>query len=350
MKKNVRSDKNSRPFVSVIIPAYNEEKNIGRCLESIKNQNYPEEKIEIIVVDDGSTDQSVNIARKHGVKVLRQKNKGPGVARNKGVYEASGDIVAFIDADDVAKRSWLRDLIPSIRENSIAAAKPYENILNKEGVLSSLVWFETRLRYINLPDKTNHIGTSGSIFKKDIFLDVGGFNPKLLAAEDMDIANKITKKGYEIVLLRKPLIKIRYPNSIVEYSLSQIKKSAYMVYSYLTSERASKKSSSYTNLKDPLQAVMPFLFFSLAVLSPNIMLIILFGILLFLSLICINVSYIQFVFQNRDKEKLSRFWPVALQFYLVVRALVWSVGLLYGFYLTISDKLRSPASNIEVWK
>lgn len=90
MKKN--------PKISVIIPLYNTEKYIGECLDSVLSQTY--QNLEIIVVDDGSTDNGVSIAKSRKVKVIEQKNMGVSVARNTGIDAATGEFLHFIDADD----------------------------------------------------------------------------------------------------------------------------------------------------------------------------------------------------------------------------------------------------------
>ena len=89
--------------ISVIIPVYNAEKTIRRCLESIMSSEY--EEYEVVVVDDGSTDNSASILfeyanRDRRVKIINQPNSGPAIARNKGLELAEGEIIAFVDSDD----------------------------------------------------------------------------------------------------------------------------------------------------------------------------------------------------------------------------------------------------------
>jgi glycosyltransferase involved in cell wall biosynthesis len=102
--------------VSAVIPCYNAERFIGETIQSALGQSHP--PLEIIVVDDGSTDRSAEIAQAFGspVRVMRQENQGESCARNKGVAEAQGDWVAFLDADDVWK--------PNKLEAQLAAAQP----------------------------------------------------------------------------------------------------------------------------------------------------------------------------------------------------------------------------------
>src|SRR5579863_3282257 len=100
------------PKASVIIPAYNAAATIGACLESLKSQHYPD--YETIVVDDGSTDASAQIVEASQTRLIRGDHRGLGAARNTGIEAASGEIVAFIDADARADADWLYHLVEAI--------------------------------------------------------------------------------------------------------------------------------------------------------------------------------------------------------------------------------------------
>lgn len=104
--------------VSVIIAAYNEERYLSDCIESVMKQTYPVE--EIIVVDDGSTDSTVKIAHAFGlpVHVIQQTNSGVSVARNNGIENASGDLIAFLDADDIWRPDKLRQQVEYLNSNN----------------------------------------------------------------------------------------------------------------------------------------------------------------------------------------------------------------------------------------
>ena len=105
--------------ISVIIPVYNAEKTIRRCLESIMSSEY--EEYEVVVVDDGSTDNSASILfeyanRDRRVKIINQPNSGPSIARNKGLELAEGEIIAFVDSDDYVRNDYLDQLEKVFRE------------------------------------------------------------------------------------------------------------------------------------------------------------------------------------------------------------------------------------------
>ena len=112
--------KNQKPLVSVIVPVYNVEKYLEECLDSIINQTL--EDIEIICVNDGSTDNSLKILKKYAkkdnrIKIINQKNCGLGCARNSGLNQSQGDYIFFLDSDDYLNPNILEKLYPKALES-----------------------------------------------------------------------------------------------------------------------------------------------------------------------------------------------------------------------------------------
>lgn len=107
--------------VSIITPVYNSEKYISRCIESLLQQSY--EEVEIIIVDDGSKDNSGQIIKEYQVKTKKikciyQENRGPGVARNRAIEEARGKYILFVDADDYISEDYIQDLVETAERNN----------------------------------------------------------------------------------------------------------------------------------------------------------------------------------------------------------------------------------------
>lgn len=127
-------------LVSIIIPVYNCEKYIGKCLESVLGQTY--KNVEIIVIDDGSTDQSLEVINRTvqgnpNVKVIHQENQGLSATRNKGLENATGDYIAFLDGDDYLGESYIERLIAvAEHNNSDLAICGYQKV-DAQGVLLS---------------------------------------------------------------------------------------------------------------------------------------------------------------------------------------------------------------------
>lgn len=102
--------------VSIIIPAYNASKYIKRCIASLLNQTY--KNIEIIVVNDGSTDNTLEMAKQFDITVLDKENGGVSSARNMGLKIATGDYICFVDADDYVEKNYIESVINVIKENN----------------------------------------------------------------------------------------------------------------------------------------------------------------------------------------------------------------------------------------
>lgn len=119
------------PLLSVIIPTYNEERYISGCLRTLREQTYP--SVEIIVVDDGSTDKTKDMVKRFQVKLIEQNHLGPGLARNRGAAESNGDILIFIDADMEFHPEYLAKLVaPILEDNAIGTFHAEEYVLNYE--------------------------------------------------------------------------------------------------------------------------------------------------------------------------------------------------------------------------
>ena len=104
-----------KPKFSIIVPVYNTEKYIKRCLDSIKSQSFKD--YEVIIVNDGSTDKSSSIISKYPYKVINQKNLGLSMARNNGVMASNGDYLIFLDSDDYIEKDLLKEIDKSLSNN-----------------------------------------------------------------------------------------------------------------------------------------------------------------------------------------------------------------------------------------
>lgn len=180
--------------VSVVIPTYNEENNLGECLGSLMRQTHPD--YEVIVVDDGSNDHTVDIADSFGVKVLHERHQGPGLARNKGVVAASGDVFCFLDADMTFAPDFLSRLAEPIeRGEAVGTSSKDELVANNDNV-----WARCWTINAGLPPGRRHpldLPPEDEVFRcidKDAFLSIGGFDD-VGCAEDHTIAHKLGKKA-----------------------------------------------------------------------------------------------------------------------------------------------------------
>ena len=110
-----------QPKISVVIPAFNEAEYLPGCLQSIKEVNYPQNLLEVIVIDNGSTDATRQIAKAFGVSVFCEPAKSVGALRNLGVRHANGQILAFLDADCCVHNEWLKHAEQYFDQSDIVA-------------------------------------------------------------------------------------------------------------------------------------------------------------------------------------------------------------------------------------
>jgi cellulose synthase/poly-beta-1,6-N-acetylglucosamine synthase-like glycosyltransferase len=328
------------PTISIILPTYNESSGVKICINSIKNLNYPKNKLEIIAVDDGSQDDTVSNLIKYDIKILKQKHLGCSNARNNGANYASGEILAFLDADDACNENWLIEMINFINIEKVAAVGCSHELLNsKPNDLTMISYLEKSFRHKESPTKTEHIGASGSLINREIFKKIGGFNPKLIAAEDADLCNKIKNLGFDIIIIKKPLIKVEYPSNIISYFKKQIRNSAYHTY-FIYTNQAKARGNKYSSILDYVQSIFPLLTI-ISLYFNNI-----FLELLFIALILINLKFIFFLMHNR--HGLSHFWPLSAMFYLIIRSISWNLGLIYGTILIIRDIFLRGRNNENI--
>ena len=192
--------------VSVVVPAFNSAAFIERLLASLCAQTYPRDRYEIIIVDDGSTDETAmlaerTLARRHASgRVLRKPNGGPASARNAGVRDSTADVIAFIDADCVADPDWLEKVVGALTPSAAGAGGPLRNVAPPGWVsdyLSACDFFRQRARN----GVVDYLLTANVAFRRDALNDVGGFAERPgVWAEDADLSFRLKQEGYALLL------------------------------------------------------------------------------------------------------------------------------------------------------
>src|SRR3972149_11646887 len=178
-------------LVSVVSPACNEEKVIENCLKSLLNQNY--KLIEIILIDDGSSDKTLKIAKKYKIKTLKQNHKGPGPARNLGASYAKGETLVFADSDMTFEKNFIGDLVkPISQRKTIGTFSKNEmnaNASNRWSVCWQINhgWPIERLVPQDYPDQAP---VFRAILKRE-FDKVGGFDASGEYTDDWSLSRKL---------------------------------------------------------------------------------------------------------------------------------------------------------------
>jgi len=192
-------------FVSIIIPTYNNKDSLKKTVISLCEQSYPKDKYEIIVVDDGSTDDlgkdfiSWQRVCSCQLRYFFQKNKGPAAARNLGIRYAVGDIIAFIDSDCIATNTWLEEIVKGYNNEKIAGIGGTIKALPTASKISQYCAY-IKMNERPVIDKTGivYLITGNASFKKDCLNLIGGFDERydFPGGEDPDICYRMRKYGY----------------------------------------------------------------------------------------------------------------------------------------------------------
>ena len=182
--------------VSIIVPTWNEEKYLAKCLDALVNQSW-HGSWEIIVVDGGSTDGTVGVAENYANRVLIEPNMRVGAARNAGARKARGEILAFIDADTIANPRWLEAITRAFHEESMAVGVtgptlPYDGQLYD--IITYRLW-TIYLQRILLHFEMPHVIGFNCAYRRAPFLQVGGFDEENVMSEDIKLAHKIRRYG-----------------------------------------------------------------------------------------------------------------------------------------------------------
>jgi glycosyltransferase involved in cell wall biosynthesis len=181
--------------VSVVIPARNEAKHIDRCIEGIRVQEGVDGDVEILVVDNGSTDGTGEVARRMGVRVIEQGAGTVGSLRNAGARETRGEVIAFVDGDCVPGNGWLAAAISTLREKGAAAAGSYHDIPEDCGWIGRTAeLIQEGKREFN----ASYIPSGNMFVLRKAFEGVGGFDERLETNEDVDLCQRLVKSGYSI--------------------------------------------------------------------------------------------------------------------------------------------------------
>ncbi len=205
---------------SIIIPAKNEESNIRYCLESLKTQAFPAHEYEVIVVDNGSSDATVSIAKGYGFRVYVQPHLSLSGLRNFGTTVASGEILVFLDADCIPTKDWLQNISSALEDSSIGATGSTP-VAPPHGTWVEIIWSSFRTRRKSQCYAT-WINSSNFIVRRDLFVSVNGFNENLTTCEDVDICMRLNKI---CTILFDPFIKVVHlgePKTVREFFLKEI--------------------------------------------------------------------------------------------------------------------------------
>ncbi|MFQ5706697.1 MAG: glycosyltransferase [bacterium] len=210
-----------RSRVSVVVPAYNEERVIGNCVESILASNYDD--FEVILVDDGSTDNTLKVMRGYEkdarVKIISKSNGGKAAALNAGIARSTGQILFFIDGDTLFQKDTMRNLLAGFDSEKVGAVCGHDSPVNLQNWQLKLINIQAHvgtgfvrraLSVINaLPIVSGNIGA----FRRDVLEEIGYFKNDFIG-EDLELTFRVHKAGYKVAFQPRAQVFAESPHTI----------------------------------------------------------------------------------------------------------------------------------------
>ncbi|MBI4089469.1 MAG: glycosyltransferase [Candidatus Levybacteria bacterium] len=182
--------------ISVVIPAFNEEKYIERCLKSLMRQAHPNKPYEVIVVDNNSTDNTAKIAKKLHAKVISEKRQGYVFSLKRGMMEATGDIIAVTDADTQVSNNWLSVIEKAFEKKEVVAVTGRVN-LDSRSKLVNISLSALYMLFLNISSFIGRPNLTGFNFavRRETFTKSGGINTLFKMSPDVDLGIRLNKMG-----------------------------------------------------------------------------------------------------------------------------------------------------------
>lgn len=206
---------------SIIIPAKNEEANIGRCLDSIAKLDWDKRRYQVVVVDNGSTDRTVEIARGKSATVYVLPVATIACLRNHGALNSEGTILAFLDADCTVARSWLQAASVYLDELSDVVAFGSPVVVPDGGTWVQRAWFNVRGKPGKVLDVV-WLESANLFVRRSAFLAVNGFDESLVTCEDYDLTQRLRAHGRLVSDYRVMAVHYREPATVREFLMKEM--------------------------------------------------------------------------------------------------------------------------------
>ena len=251
-----------KPKVSIIVPAHNESKNIATCLKHIHASRYPVELYEVIVIDDGSTDDTAKIVKSFkDVKLLYTHHKGKSAALNFGIKYCKHELILMIDADTMLHPDALQKLVLPFKDESVGATIGTYKVGNRKNMLTAFQAIEysynnlIRMGFSRVFHDSVWFYGAMSCYRKSA-LDQSGYMFSDTLTEDMDVAIRLQNKGYNIIHVYDAFSTTQVPETIHGFFKQRIRWWTGVLQSMRKNSKQSSrnifsKSSSNPKSKNP---------------------------------------------------------------------------------------------------
>jgi len=214
------------PSVSVIIPVRNGEPTIEPLLESLQRLDYDRNKVEVVVVDGNSTDRTGDIVRKYPVKLIIERKEGLNAARNTGMRNSNGEIIAFTDCDCIVPSNWIKKIVENFKDPQVgcvggSAKGHYDDFISQyadNSIIPLMPFFKKRERLDMIKLFLHHPAGCNMAFSRKAFEEVGCFDESIrYGFDDVEFVERVCKAGYKMVLDPDVLVRHKHRSTLKEF-------------------------------------------------------------------------------------------------------------------------------------
>ena len=219
-------DHNTTPSVTIVIPVRNGEKTIQQLLESLQKLDYDRNKVDVVVVDGNSTDKTQEIVKKYPVKLVIEKKKGLNRARNMGIKQGNGEIVAFTDSDCIVPRNWIMKIVDNFKDSKVScvggSAKALESDFVSQYADNSIVrlmpFFTKREELDKVKPFFRHPAGCNMAFRRKVVEEVGYFDEDIqFGFDEVEFADRVCRAGYKMILDPEIFVWHKHRSTIADF-------------------------------------------------------------------------------------------------------------------------------------
>lgn len=207
-------------MISVIVPAYNAAATLPACLRALQQQTLALTEYEIIVIDDGSTDNTAELARQANVKVITQTNQGPATARNTGVAATCGDLVLFTDADCEPLPDWIEQMAAPFTQPHVMGVKGIYRTMQTQWLPRFIqAEYADKYRRMMQQERIDFIDTYSAGYRRSVFREHGGFDTKFPnpSVEDVELSFRLAALGCWLALAPRAVVSHQHATALSHY-------------------------------------------------------------------------------------------------------------------------------------
>jgi len=221
--------------ISFLIPAFNAESTLEEAVNSILNQKAESPK-ELIIIDDGSRDNTLGVAKKlkekyPDIKLIEKKNGGEASALNAGLEKVSGDFVALVEADVKLEEGWLGKVLKEFDKSEVMGAGGCLVTSRDEPWIARIAGYEVENKFVTKERYPKHITSANAIYRLEVFEEVGKFDEKLLNASlDSDVNSRLIDRGYKLAYVKDAKALHHYKPTFLRYLKRQYNYAKYRIY------------------------------------------------------------------------------------------------------------------------